>query len=247
MTGLISGLMISEKCYPALALRLLIFLLLLPITTEIATAVMLMAVYHQGLHRRSKQNLHQPMIPYFPYSYSPIDLSYGTRSRAWWASHAAFSLDQYGIIRHGCLLVPPAPGFQSFVIITENIKVTLNKRLRQKLLSRIFSQHCRQKIYSWWQWYLNDLQMNQSTTPNNRAMSYYSNLTLSQAFQPISKTGPSFWRNLPCHLTPYYLFWLPVAHTMRYCDSSDPQHWESKIMCAGRRRIPENQMVLVKS
>ena len=67
------------------------------------------------------------MIPYFPYSkgYSLIELSYGTQSRAWWKSHVAFSLDQYGIM--DVFLVLPAPGFQSFVIIIDNTKVTLNK------------------------------------------------------------------------------------------------------------------------
>ena len=81
-TGLISAQMISEKGYPALVFRLLI-LLLLPLTTEIATTVLSMAGYHQGLHRRSKQNHHQPMIPYFPYSYSPINVRYRTLSNCW--------------------------------------------------------------------------------------------------------------------------------------------------------------------
>ena len=80
ITGLISAQMISEKAYPALVFWALIPLLLLSLTTDIATTILSMAVYHQGLHRRLKQNPHQTMIPYFPYSksYSPIDLPYGT-------------------------------------------------------------------------------------------------------------------------------------------------------------------------
>ena len=84
MTGLISAQVISEKGYSALVFRLLI-LLLLPFTTEIAKTILSMAGYQQGLHRKSKQNPHHPMIPYFPYSksYSLIDLPYGTLSNCW--------------------------------------------------------------------------------------------------------------------------------------------------------------------
>ena len=111
MIGLISVQMISEKGYPALVFRLLISLLLLPLTTVIATAILSMAGYHQSLHRRVKQNPHEPTIPHFPLrkSYSPICHmglypTAGTLPRAWWTSLVAFSLDQYGITRHGCLV-----------------------------------------------------------------------------------------------------------------------------------------------
>ena len=82
---MIGAQMISEKGYPALVFRLLISLLLLSLTTEIAATVLSMAGYQQGLQIRSKQNPHQPMIPYFPFgkSYSPIDLPYGTLSNCW--------------------------------------------------------------------------------------------------------------------------------------------------------------------
>ena len=56
MTGVISAQMISEKGYPASVFRLLIPLLLLSLTTEIATTVLSMVGYQLGLHRRSKQN-----------------------------------------------------------------------------------------------------------------------------------------------------------------------------------------------
>ena len=81
MTRLISGQVLSTKGYPAVVFGLPISLSLVPIITEILS----MAGYYQGLRRRSKQNPHQPMIPYFPYntSCSPIDLRYGTLSNCW--------------------------------------------------------------------------------------------------------------------------------------------------------------------
>ena len=116
--------------------KLPIFLLLPPITTEIATAILSMAGHRQGLHRRSKQNLHQPMIPYFPFSksYSPTDLPYGTPSNDWNITQSLVNkpcaIQPWSVWYHKTwmyvLLVLPALGFQSFVIIIDNTKVTLN-------------------------------------------------------------------------------------------------------------------------
>ena len=198
MTGLISVQMISEKCYSALVLRLLISLLLLPRTTEMATSILSMAGYHQSLHRRFKQNPHQPMIPYFPYtkSYSPIDLPYGTPSNCWNTTQSLVDkpcgVQPWSVWYHktwiSCwyyqhLVSSPL----SLSLITQNY-LEYDKRLTRKRWSPIFSPYCRQKTYSWWQGYLNDLQMNQCMTPNS-----------------------SFWRNLLFHLTPYLLFRLVIS------------------------------------
>ena len=82
MTGLISAQMISDKGYPALVFRLLTPLLLLSLTTEIASAVF---VNGRVSTQKIKTKPHLSMIPYFPFgkSYSPIDQPYGTLSNCW--------------------------------------------------------------------------------------------------------------------------------------------------------------------
>ena len=110
MIGLISAQMISEKGCPALVFRLLI-LLLLSLITEIATTGLSMAGYHQDLHRRSNKipvsqwSSTLPIVRATVQSICHMGLypTAETLPRAWWTSHVALSLDQYGITRHGCL------------------------------------------------------------------------------------------------------------------------------------------------
>ena len=75
-------------------------------------------------------------------SYSPIDLWYGTRSTAWWTSHVAFSLNQYGIIRHGCLFGTTSTWFPvlRYYHWYHKSQVEYDKRLRWKvIISNLFS------------------------------------------------------------------------------------------------------------
>ena len=73
----------------------------------------------------------------------------GTLPRAWLTSHVPFSLDPYGITRHGWPGHIISTYFLAFYLISWYHKNHMEDNKRWKWWSPIFSQHCCQ-IYSWW-------------------------------------------------------------------------------------------------
>ena len=82
-----------------------------------AATILLMAGYHQGLHRRSKQNT-QSMIPFSPYrtSYSSSLLPYGTISNCWNITQRfCVAIPTYKIswVTYGCIYIALSHGLLS--------------------------------------------------------------------------------------------------------------------------------------